>query len=43
MPTKPRPPNLPNYNPDLKMIIVIIILVGAGVIVAFTYEAIFGG
>ncbi len=43
MPSKPKSPSPPNYNPDLKMIVVIIILVGAGVIVAFTYEAIFGG
>ncbi len=43
MPSKSKTPRPVNYKPDLQMIIIIIALVGAGIIFAFTYEALFGG
>ncbi len=43
MTNKSKRPRPVNYKPDLQMIIIIIALVGAGIIVAFTYEVLFGG
>jgi hypothetical protein len=37
------PDGQPNYRPDWRMILVIILLVGLGVVMALTYEALFGG
>ncbi len=43
MPSKPKTPRPVNYKPDIQMIIIIIALVGAGIVMAITYEALFGG
>lgn len=43
MANKTKTPRPVNYKPDMQMIIIIIALVGAGIVMALTYEALFGG